>query len=277
MIKGLRRRAMRMLLAATAMLAAATGGIAVATIPGSDSVVNGCYEKRTGILRVIDTEAGKACITRYETPINWNQKGPKGEPGLQGIQGDKGQQGLQGIQGEKGVQGEKGIQGEKGLQGVQGEKGETGDQGLQGIQGERGPEGARGETGPPGSSDAYVSESSEPLQMGPLFERMALAKSLPPGRYVIWATAMVSSVTPLDIQATVFCSLKAEDEKSSTILLDSVGHSGTATAFEYSNLTLMATHEQETERTVSLWCTNSSVGTLMHRKLIATKVGTIHP
>jgi hypothetical protein len=94
MIKGLRRRGARMLLIATAMLAGASG-IALATIPGSTGVINGCYEKRTGLLRVIDVEppASKKC-TIYETPISWNQKGQDGAPGLPGADGKDGQDGV---------------------------------------------------------------------------------------------------------------------------------------------------------------------------------------
>jgi hypothetical protein len=88
MTKGLRKRGMRMLLAATAMLAGAAG-VALATIPGSDSIINGCYEKRTGILRVIDAEAGKRCLS-FEMPISWNQRGLKGDPGATGARGERG-------------------------------------------------------------------------------------------------------------------------------------------------------------------------------------------
>jgi hypothetical protein len=88
MINGLRRRGVRMLLAATAMLAGAAG-VALATIPGSTGVINGCYEKRTGILRVIDAEAGKTCLS-FETPISWNQRGLKGDPGATGARGERG-------------------------------------------------------------------------------------------------------------------------------------------------------------------------------------------
>ena len=92
MITGLRRRGMRMLFAGTAILAGATG-VALATIPGSDGIINGCYEKRTGILRVIDPEAGKKCLS-LETPISWNQKGLKGDPGAPGARGERGPAGF---------------------------------------------------------------------------------------------------------------------------------------------------------------------------------------
>jgi hypothetical protein len=88
MIKALGRRGARMLLTAAALLVGATG-IALATIPSSSGVINGCYEKRLGILRVIDADAGKTC-TKYENPISWNQQGPKGEPGPAGPAGADG-------------------------------------------------------------------------------------------------------------------------------------------------------------------------------------------
>jgi hypothetical protein len=97
MIKELRRRGVRVLLAATAILVGTTG-VALATIPGSNGVINGCFEKRTGILRVIDAEAGKTC-TSFETPISWNQRGQQGLQGSQGPKGDKGDPGLTGKDG----------------------------------------------------------------------------------------------------------------------------------------------------------------------------------
>jgi hypothetical protein len=103
MIKGLRRRGTRMLLIAMAMLAGASG-IALATIPGSTGVISGCYEKRIGILRVIDAEAGKKCTT-YETPISWNQNGQDGAPGLPGADGKDGAPGAPGADGKDGQDG----------------------------------------------------------------------------------------------------------------------------------------------------------------------------
>ncbi|MGH3370629.1 MAG: hypothetical protein ACRDPR_11570 [Nocardioidaceae bacterium] len=90
--------------AATLALVAAAGGIASAAIPGLGGVINGCYEKRTGILRVIDAEAGKKCLS-VETPISWNQrgeKGYKGDPGPAGPKGDTGPAGPPGPAGPAG-------------------------------------------------------------------------------------------------------------------------------------------------------------------------------
>src|SRR5918992_98330 len=140
MIKALGRRGMRMLLTAAAILAVAAG-VALATIPGSNGVINACYEKRLGILRVIDAEAGKTC-TQYETPISWNEKGVKGDTGPQGLKGETGATGPQGLKGDKG---------DTGPQGLKGDKGDQGDPGPQGPPGERGPEGPAGPQGPPGN------------------------------------------------------------------------------------------------------------------------------
>jgi hypothetical protein len=133
MIARLGKRGLRMFLGAAAIFVIAAG-VAWAAIPGSSGTINGCYEKRTGILRVIDAEAGKSCLS-FETPISWNQRGPQGERGLQG---------------ERGAQGERGLRGERGADGARGPQGEQGLQGLQGLQGESGQLGLAGQTCPAG-------------------------------------------------------------------------------------------------------------------------------
>jgi hypothetical protein len=80
------------LLAATigAIVASAlAGGVAWATIPGDGGVIQGCYTKVGGILRVIDTAKGERCLA-IEQPISWNQKGLKGDPGANGANGAPG-------------------------------------------------------------------------------------------------------------------------------------------------------------------------------------------
>ena len=67
-----------------------TGGIAWAAIPTSD-VIDGCYQKIEGQLRVIDP-ASDACRDS-EIAISWNQrglKGDKGDPGKPGRDGADG-------------------------------------------------------------------------------------------------------------------------------------------------------------------------------------------
>jgi uncharacterized coiled-coil protein SlyX len=96
----IKTRAARILILATTLLGVGAG-IAYATIPGSSGTINGCYEKRVGILRVIDTENGAKCMS-FETPISWNQKGEKGAQGLQGLPGPKGEKGDKGDPGAPG-------------------------------------------------------------------------------------------------------------------------------------------------------------------------------
>ena len=90
----MRRIRGRTLLAA-AVTVAVTTGVGYAAIPSSNGAVNGCYEKVTGILRVIDTDTGKTCKS-FEKPITWGIQGPSGPAGATGPKGDtcaKGEQG----------------------------------------------------------------------------------------------------------------------------------------------------------------------------------------
>jgi hypothetical protein len=107
---------------------------AVAAIPGAGGVINACFLPKSGILRLIDAEAGERC-TRKEQAISWNQTGPQGLPGERGLQGEPGPQGVQGLPGAPGAQGERGPQGEPGPQGVQGLQGPQGVPGTPGISG----------------------------------------------------------------------------------------------------------------------------------------------
>lgn len=66
------------------------GGLVHATIPSSDGVIGGCYSNETGILRVVDREAGARC-RGGETALDWSDVGP---PGPQGPPGDPGESAL---------------------------------------------------------------------------------------------------------------------------------------------------------------------------------------
>jgi hypothetical protein len=55
-------------------------GVAYATIPASGGTISACYDDRTGVLSVIDAEAGATC-GRRQKPLSWNERGPKGDPG----------------------------------------------------------------------------------------------------------------------------------------------------------------------------------------------------
>jgi len=79
---------------AGAVVALALGSIAWAAIPGGNGVINACYDKGSGALRVTDTATNtpKGCSNK-EAALTWNQQGPKGDPGLPGPKGDKGDPG----------------------------------------------------------------------------------------------------------------------------------------------------------------------------------------
>jgi hypothetical protein len=64
-------------------LVIAVGGVAVASIPGPDGVIQGCYDNSTGALSVIDPAAGRGCPPGA-TALSWNQTGPQGPQGPPG-------------------------------------------------------------------------------------------------------------------------------------------------------------------------------------------------
>jgi hypothetical protein len=91
------------------------GGIAWAAIPGDGGVIQGCYTKIGGILRVIDTAKGEHCLG-IELPISWNQKGPPGKDGTNGTKGTNGKDGKDGADGAPGPQRPQGPSGTSSVQ-----------------------------------------------------------------------------------------------------------------------------------------------------------------
>jgi hypothetical protein len=74
--------------------------IAFASIPGANGVINGCYAKSNGMLRVVDSN--EQCKPN-ETALNFNQTGPQGPQGIQGLQGADGATGATGSAGARGI------------------------------------------------------------------------------------------------------------------------------------------------------------------------------
>jgi len=134
----------------TVVGAVLAGGAAatIAAIPGADGVINGCYQKNVGNLRVIDPSGGDGCRPS-EIPLSWSQKGPQGQKGDTGPAGPQGPAGPMGPQGPKGDTGATGPQGPKGDTGA---TGATGPQGPKGDTGNTGATGPQGPAGPPGPS-----------------------------------------------------------------------------------------------------------------------------
>ena len=166
---------MRRIATIVATVTVITGaGAAAAAVPSrDDGKLHGCYQPRTGALRILDTDT-RAC-TRRERPISWNRSGrqgaagapgTRGEPGAAGPAGPQGASGPAGPRGADGDDGRRGPAGETGAAGAPGPKGDTGPEGNSGERGatgapgpkgdagERGPTGPAGETGPPGPAGA---------------------------------------------------------------------------------------------------------------------------
>jgi hypothetical protein len=94
----MRRRDLLSAAAGAVIATALAGGIAFAAIPNSGGVINGCYQKNEGQLRVID-QATQSCRLS-EIGIAWNEfgvrgaKGDKGDPGAPGADGRDGGDGV---------------------------------------------------------------------------------------------------------------------------------------------------------------------------------------
>jgi hypothetical protein len=107
-----------------AVVAAAAGGIAYASIPDSAGTYTACMLKATGTIRLIDHSLPASSLlshcTTYESEISWNQvgargaTGPKGDTGARGPTGDLGPQGLRGATGPTGDNGPLGTTGPAG-------------------------------------------------------------------------------------------------------------------------------------------------------------------
>ena len=113
------------------------GSAAVAAPP---TVINACYDKGTGIARVVAAPIN--CVAT-ELPVSWNSQGPVGPAGPTGPKGATGATGPVGPVGPIGPKGATGATGATGPAGPIGPKGATG------ATGPAGPIGPTGVQGPP--------------------------------------------------------------------------------------------------------------------------------
>jgi hypothetical protein len=118
MLRGPKARPLTIIAVVVAAVALLSG-IAWATIP-NNNVINACYTRSGGSLRVID--ATVTTCSNKETALAWNVQGPTGSQGPQGPQGLVGPAGPQGVAGPTGPQG---TQGSQGLPGPTGPAGST--------------------------------------------------------------------------------------------------------------------------------------------------------
>jgi hypothetical protein len=108
-------------MAGSAVATALITSLAWAAIPGEGGVIQGCYDKVGGVVRVVDRPGD--CSKTLELAITWNQQGIRGLPGASGAPGPSGVPGASGVPGEQGVDGEPGSTGAPGPKGEQGEPG----------------------------------------------------------------------------------------------------------------------------------------------------------
>jgi hypothetical protein len=69
-----------LVLASLSIALVGAGGVAMAAIPDGGGTIHGCYTSKGGLLRVIDTAKGQACLSG-EVPLSWSQTGPAGPTG----------------------------------------------------------------------------------------------------------------------------------------------------------------------------------------------------
>ena len=178
------------LAAASAMLALAVGGGALAAASGADPAsteLRACANETNGNLRLVSDES--AC-RRRERFVMWNVTGPQGPPGPTGEPGPVGPQGPQGETGPAGPQGETGAQGEPG------------------PAGEAGPQGPAGPAGP--SSAHEVVRGFGPVNFD-VFQASLRVVTLPDvatGNYSVSAKSTIRSSAGSTF-ATTSCQLRA--------------------------------------------------------------------
>lgn len=153
MARGIRTRAVRVLLISTALLAGAAGVAYATTVVRSNaptSTIQAC-EGIGGLLRIV--QSPNDC-RHHEVAISWNVVGPAGPKGNTGATGAQGVAGAAGAKGDTGATGPQGPQGDPGAQGPKGDTGATGPQGEVGAAGAKGDTGATGAQGPQGEAGA---------------------------------------------------------------------------------------------------------------------------
>jgi Collagen triple helix repeat (20 copies) len=141
---------------AVVALVGAGAAFAATTIPGSDGTISACYNKLTGVVRVVADTASCITSTKYpaatEVALSWSQTGPRGLAGPAGVPGAPGPVGAPGVKGDPGAKGDPGTPGDPGAKGDPGAPGAPGEKGNPGDPGAPGAPGAPGEKGDPGDA-----------------------------------------------------------------------------------------------------------------------------
>ncbi len=114
------------------LLGGVGGVFAAGTIPGPGGVIQGCFQKNNGQLRVV---VDPTQCRNDEVPLSWNQVGPQGPTGAKGDAGATGATGAAGPTGPTGATGATGPTGPTGPTGATGPTGPTGPVGPTGTTG----------------------------------------------------------------------------------------------------------------------------------------------
>lgn len=234
-----RRRVAALAVAGTVLVA----GAASAAIP-SNNVIDACYTRSGGSLRVIDGTVTKCA--KNETALAWN---------VQGIQGPKGDTG------------------ETGATGPQGPAGPTGPQGPTGATGPQGPAGPTGPAGP--SVNGRLTYVDIHSFAGATFEKV-LATTVPQGMYAFTATVRLEGAFFNDRgEYRVGCQLRDGDTvlgDARALLEVSSDASGYVAA---QTLPLVGTRQVGAGGTeIAIWCYNagSPQGTMRGAHLLSLQI-----
>jgi hypothetical protein len=257
-------RRSRVVAAATFAALAVSGVAALAAIPNSSTqVIDACYKADgalaglltppKGSLRVIDKQAGENC-RNGETPIQWNQKGPKGDTGPAGLQGP------QGPQGEVGPKGDPCL---------------PTDPACVGPKGDTGPQGPKGDPGEAGISETRVFERDDPGDLPKDVEVTVAETTLPAGAWTLAAKVKVVGGDDL----SVGCSLGVNGtpvDHGVGIDQRNPGELGANDPPRFGAQTVPLLGAAPTGGAVRLSCTSSFPATAYAGvKLVATRVGSV--
>jgi hypothetical protein len=221
----------------------AAAGIAHATatrsIPDSTSgVITACVHKKTGVMRVIDAQAGKQC-QKKERVITFNQAGPAGPAGGTGAEGPAGQAG---------------------------------------TAGQPGPTGQAGPTGPPGArgpSDAYWVSPGTVSVSGTTVTSVASA-NLPTGSYILQAAGRIVWAT--GDAGSLYCQFAVTSGSATLATSASEVSKELATGGHYGTLTVIGTSASSAPATIALNCRgdDANFAALVAPRIIATRVADLH-
>ena len=82
------KRLLVLLVALAVVGASVAGGVAFAATMNSNEVIQSCYQKKSGALRIL-IPGGKPCDPKKEVALQWNQTGPQGPEGAIELRLDK--------------------------------------------------------------------------------------------------------------------------------------------------------------------------------------------